>query len=98
MIEDCDKDNQAAFIKKLTMYSRMTWDEIRVAPRHGLGAEKIKRDAINASIPSWATADVSFFLSFRYNGKKPFVGHQRDQVFHVFWIDHDFSVYDHGGS
>lgn len=94
-IEDCQPDDQAALVKRLGKLSQLTWEEIRLSQRHGFGAEKIARTSIRGPIPPWVTADIDFFLAFRFHGKKPFVGHKQDQVFHILWIDHSFEVYKH---
>jgi hypothetical protein len=47
----CDDANRAAALHKIFMLSKMTWNEIQNAPRHGLGTEKIsgKDDALQPS-------------------------------------------------
>jgi hypothetical protein len=74
----------------------MPWKQIRQAPSKGLGAEKIDRGSIKRPIPRTVTDDVGFFYSLHYVGKKRFVGYRTGQIFHILWVDHDFSVYDHG--
>jgi len=48
-VTDCEREAQAAFALTLHRLSQLTWQEIRNAPRHGLGTEKIVRD-----ISRWA--------------------------------------------
>jgi hypothetical protein len=97
-VTDCDRDDKAAFAETLRKLSHLTWGQIKQAPRHGLGCEKIPRNLIGGSIPAVVTEDVESFLAFRFSGKKPMVGYRQGAMFHILWLDHDFSLYPHGGS
>lgn len=90
----CDEANRSAALKRLFLLSTMTWGEIKNAPRHGLGTEKIARSAIKAPIPATVTEDVTF-LVLRYNGKAPMVGYRDGRVFYVLYLDHNFELYKH---
>ena len=94
-LAECDKDEKAAFADTLHKLSQMTWAEIRAAPRHGSGTEKIARNEIKAPIPSHVTEDVDF-LALRFSGKKAMVGYRDGILFHVLWLDREFRLYDHG--
>jgi len=94
-VELCSKDDRASLIRKMAKLSKLTWDEIKLAPRHGLGSEKISRKSIRPSIPSEITPDVESFLALRYSGKKVFVGFRNQFIFHMIYIDRNFSVYNH---
>lgn len=94
-ITNCNSDEKAAFAERMRLLSQLTWAEIKCAPRHGLGVEKISQGAINASIPSHLTADV-VLIAFRFSGKAPMVGHREKRIFHVLWFDRAFTLYDHG--
>lgn len=93
-VTDCERHEQAAFAVTLRRLSMMTWMQIRNAPRHGLGSEKIGRASIRAPIPRGITDDVDF-LSIRFNGMAPMVGFRSNQVFHVVWLDRAFTLYAH---
>lgn len=93
-VSDCGRDDQAAFALTAEKLSRLTWREIRNAHRHGVGAEKISRDALKAPIPAEITEDVQF-LALRFSGKKPMVGFRSSRIFHVVWLDTRFALYDH---
>jgi hypothetical protein len=95
-IENMPDDEKISLINRLSILSKMSWGDIKTAPRHGLGQEQIKRDSFNVAIPDFATPDVKF-LSLRYNGKKPFVGFRDGKIFYILWVDYNFSVYNHGG-
>lgn len=72
----------------------MTWGELIQAPRHGMGFEKIDRDAITRPIPAHVTDDVAF-IAFRFSGLKPMVGYRVDATFHIVWFDCSFDLYPH---
>lgn len=93
-VECCDVDHRAALAARLFLLSRMTWLEIRNAPRHGLGAEKIPRSAIRASIPATVSEDADL-IAIRYNGLHPMVGYRDARIFHVLFVDHTMTVYAH---
>lgn len=94
-VEKCEKEDRAALLKKMAALSKMTWDDIKQAPRHGLGTEKINRGAIIPSIPKEITKDVDTFLAMRYSGMKAIIGYRTDFIFHIVYIDRDFTVYNH---
>lgn len=94
-VEHANIEDQAAFAKRIAKLSQMSWNDIRQAPRHGLGSEIIAREAINVGIPSHITEDVNL-LAFRFNGMKPMIGYRCSRgVFHVLWLDRDYTIYNH---
>ena len=96
-ISCCSLQDKAALADQLRMLGSKTWAELRQAPRHGIGYEKIARNAIRASFPDHLRKDEDVtFLAFRFSGKKPMVGYRDREVFHIVWLDRDFSLYDHG--
>ncbi len=94
-VELCSHDDRASLITKMAHLSRLTWEEIRLAPRHGMGSEKISRGFIRPSIPNEITEDIDFFLALRYQGKKAMIGFRTQFIFHIVFIDRDFTVYNH---
>jgi hypothetical protein len=93
-ISDCERDDQAAFALTVEKLSKMSWLEIRNAPRHGSGTEKISRTSLNVAVPESITEDVQF-LALRFSGMKPMVGYRSNEIFHVVWLDPAFKLYDH---
>jgi len=90
----CTKEEKAAFADTLDRLSQLTWAEISKSHRHGLGYEKIARKSIRATIPTHVKEDV-IFIAFRFYGKAPMVGYREDVIFHILWIDRDFTLYQH---
>lgn len=95
-INGCQRDEKAGLTDKMYRISQLTWKQIKSADRHGLGFEKISRDAIKAGIPAHVTEDVDHFLAFRFSGTKPMVGYRLGSTFFVLWLDRGFNLYDHG--
>lgn len=93
-ISDCEKDEKAALADKLREISQLSWEQLRQSPRHGMGYEIIKRNEIRPPIPQSVTEDVHF-IAFRFNGKAPMIGYRQKRVFHVLWIDRNFTCYQH---
>lgn len=94
-IDHCSDDQKAMFITKACKLSTMTWNDIKLAPRHGLGSEKINRSSVRATIPSFISDDVEFFLAFRCFGMMPFLGHRNGSILHVLYLDPTGEVYKH---
>lgn len=94
-LDQCTKDQQASFAKALRKRSLMTWHQIWSADRHGLGAEKIVRNSIQAPIPRHITEDIEYFIALRFSGKAPMVGYRINDVFRIIWLDRDFTLYKH---
>jgi hypothetical protein len=73
----------------------MTWLEIKQAPRHGLGAEKIHKGVIRCPIPARVSEDATL-LAIRYNGMHPMIGYRDGRIFHILFMDHTMDLYNHG--
>ena len=93
-ISKCNRAERAAFADRLRRISQLTWAELRQAPRHGLGYEKIARNAIKPGIPRHIKDDVKF-IAFRFDALKSMIGYKEGDVFHIIWLDRSFDVYDH---
>jgi len=94
-ITSCERDDKAAFAERIRQLSKMTWNQIILADRHGFGREKIPVNRLRRPLPRHITEDVTFF-ALRFSGLKPMVGYQTEGTFHVVWFDRDFTLYDHG--
>ena len=94
-LDKCKDEEKKCLIEKLVKLSSMNWQDIQLAPKHDLGSEKIHVDAIKKTIPDIVTEDVTHLLAMRFDGTKPFVGHRNKFIFHIFYIDRDYSVYKH---
>jgi len=94
-INSCENEDKIRFLERIITLSGMTWQELEYSPKHGMGTEKIQRSAIKQDLPKEITDDVTHFLAFRFSGKKPFVGFRERFIFHILYIDRDFTLYNH---
>jgi hypothetical protein len=95
-IDNCDDRERKGLLQTLTQLSKLSWQEIQQAPRHGVGSEKILRGALKVSPPLFITKDVKFLLSVRFDGMKPMLFHRNGFIAHVIFIDPKLKVYNHG--
>jgi len=75
--------------------SQLSWSQLRLAPRHGVGYEIIDRKGFRVAIPQHITDDVNL-IAFRFSGKAPMIGYKDEGIFRIVWLDRAFKVYDHG--
>lgn len=94
-LEKCSEHEKASLICQMHRLSKCSWAQIKTFPRHGMGSEKISKDSMKVSIPDDLSEDVDSFLSFRFEGKKPFIGYRSSHIFHVLYIDNNFKAYKH---
>ena len=93
-IKACDQQDRAALASKLQELSELTWRQIRCAPRHGCGSEKLSWDTIRPAKSEKIPKDATF-LAFRFHGLKAMVGYRTGRILQIIWIDRDFTLYDH---
>jgi hypothetical protein len=94
-LNGCTKNEKAHFADALRKRSQMSWQDIKMAPRRGLGLEKIDRNTIKAPIPNHITEDIEHFIAIRFCGKAPMVGYRSNDIFRIIWLDSKFTLYDH---
>lgn len=95
-VTKCSTQLQADFALTIHKLSKMTWQQIQGAQRHGLGTEKIAKFGLREDLKHKLTEDQEYLLAFRFSGKTPFLGYRIDRIFVVLCLDFDFSAYDHG--
>ncbi len=94
-LSKCDQVEKASFADKLRVLSQQTWGEITT--NRPWGYEKIKdRRSLSRNVPKGITEDLPI-ITFYFHDKKKMVGCRNSSVFHIVWLDRDFSLYDHGG-
>lgn len=94
-LDHCTNDEKRSLIEQIAKISLLDWGTIQLSNRHGIGTEKISTSSIKANIPYELTEDVEYLLAFRFDGMKPFIGHRDKFIFHVLFIDRDFTLYKH---
>lgn len=93
-LDDCQNEDKISLIDQLQKLSQLTWIEIQSSHRHGLGSEKIKQNAIRIALPPFITPDITL-IALRFNGKKAMVGYRSNFVFHILYLDINFTLYSH---
>ena len=93
-LEDCSEEERAAFASTLYRLSQLTWAEIKTSPRHGMGTEKIDKSSIKGDSTNHLSEDVTL-LAIRFSGLKPMVGYRDGAIFHIIWLDYNFTLYKH---
>lgn len=83
-------------LDKISVLSLIKWKDIYKSNRHGIGLEKINKALIKVPIPNIIAEDINFFKAFRYHGKASMIGYEKQGVFYIVWVDHDYKVYKHG--
>lgn len=80
-LDNCDKNHHSALINQFYRLSQLSWNEISVAPRKGMGYEKIPVESLKTELPTTLTEDVKNLFSFRYLGNHPFLGFRNRMIF-----------------
>lgn len=75
----------------------MTWNEIMMAHKHGLGSETLPAKSIIPDLPEWMDSSEKL-LVLRHEGRLPQVGIRIGDTFEVIWIEPEFNtLYSHDG-
>lgn len=96
-LSKCTVEQKAAFADALHRLSKLTWGEIQLARRQGLGHETINREQLRAKrFPPECPPDRNI-LVFGFGGDKHrMVGYRIDRVFSILFLDPDLSLHPHG--
>lgn len=93
-LDKCEQNEKIDLIDKMQMLSQMTWQQIQVANRHKLGSEKIERQSLKFSMPSFFNEDATI-LALRFSGMKAMIGIRNRFIFHIICLDRNFTAYSH---
>jgi hypothetical protein len=94
-LDNCKEEDRLQLICQIVKLSELTWNQIYSSHKHGFGSETIPYKKIKPTIPSHVTKD-STLLALRFSGHKPMIGYRDGATFFVLFLDHNFSVYNHG--
>ena len=93
--DSLNKTHKVALIDTLYRLSQLTWSVLRSTHCHGLGFEKIERNALNFSLPNEVPNDYNI-IAFRFCGKAPMLGYRSsDGIFYIIAFDSKFKAYKH---
>lgn len=95
-LDMCESQELCSLVKQLRSLSQLTWRQIKAAPRHGLGTENIPISKLTRPKPKFLSDQIDSLMAFRFDGKKPMLGHRDRDVFHICFLDPKFNLYDHG--
>ena len=90
---DCKPEEFRSLIMKLKRLGQLTWNQIDSSDRHSNGYEKIDLSQIHENTEMFSTDNA---LVFRYKGTKAMIGFRKSHIYHVVYLDDDYSVYNHG--
>ena len=93
-IDTCSGVQISSFVRQLNQVSQLTWRNWKLAPKQGIGLEKIDRTSIRTKIPKQITDDIQSFLVFRFSNGRC-VGYRDAVTFYIVWIDGSFKLYNH---
>ncbi|MDR2898320.1 MAG: hypothetical protein LBU99_05830 [Spirochaetaceae bacterium] len=93
-VTSCQERQKADLAETFQKLGSLRWVDIESSHRHGLGSEKIARNAIIPAIPESVPKDTAL-LAIRFSGKAPMIGFRERNIFHIVFLDHNFTVYSH---
>ena len=93
-VSTCEQREQADVALALERRARFTWGTLRQMPHVKLGYERLPRESIRATIPSYFTEDERPIV-FRMSDRGRLIGFRQNAQFHIVWIDFHFEVYPH---
>jgi hypothetical protein len=95
-VGELDTRQKADLADTLAALCTMTWRDIKLAPRHGRGTERVPVNSLKASMPT-QFANEAEAVVLRYSAKLPMVGFRANRIFHIVCIEKAFGdLYDHG--
>lgn len=94
---DCDKEQKAHLIDKLSVMTQKTWQDLNFGyNKKGAGFEKIPVNQFLAQIPKIVTDDVSKLWVIRFNNMNHrIIGLRKENIYHITHIDVDLTAYKH---
>lgn len=96
-IKKCSIEQFRSISDKLRILSGLDWGTIDTSPRETNGYEMLPVSELKSASPPPPFSNETQVVVFRFGGKKGrIVGIKRDSMFYVLFIDHNFTLYDHG--
>ena len=95
-LANCTRDERAACMNTMRILSQFSWQYIE--SNHVKGCHIIKnKDSISVTKPEPSPMSPELpVIAFEFGDNKKMVGYRRECVFHIIWLDRDFSLYPHG--
>lgn len=91
-VRDLELSNKASFLHRLHDLCQLSWGKIQIAPREGLGHEKLRVASLKRKLN--LPKELKEVLVFRFeNGR--IIGFRKGQTFYIAAIDTRYDCYDH---
>lgn len=90
----CSTEDVHFFTENLIKLSQLTWEQIKLTDRKGMGSEKISIKSLKSTIPNSLTPDIEELLVFRFH-KRRMLGYRNKFIFHIIFIDTKLTLYNH---
>ena len=87
-----DKLTKSMVAEALFQRRSFSREDLKQAPRTGLGSEKIANKSIIPSIPSYAEGKI---LSLRLNQERRLAGYMEANRFYLLWFHGKYPIYKH---
>lgn len=89
--KDCNSAQKERILEMLVDLSGLTWQEIKNAPRTGIGFELIPKDQMKVAIPPVHGHEK--FMVFRLSNKMRMIGLREAEKFDILVIDREHKAY-----
>jgi hypothetical protein len=93
--EKCEKNEKVDVLRKLCQLSQQSWLDLLQKLKIQGGFTTIPREQLRRPTPAHVTEDTPI-IKVRFKDAKTLVGYRDGVVFHIVWIDRDYSLYNHG--
>jgi hypothetical protein len=96
-VKRCRIDQFRSFSDKLRILSSLDWKTIESSPRETNGFELLPVSALREKMPPpFDKIDKAMVFRFGANAGRIVGVRNTDDMFFILFIDHDFTLYDHG--
>lgn len=95
-IDRCSSKLRESLSKRIFRFSRMKWSKIYQNARHSWGSEQIPQREIKPELPDIISPDTSLQVLRFTGGNHSMIGFRENGIFFILYLDHNFSVYNHG--
>lgn len=96
-IDHLSYDEIKELLHRIYLFGTQTWEQIRQTGKHQLtGSEKLPSSALRIQLDEDVLEHDLIVLRFG-SANKAMVGYYTNGTYYVIGLDHNFTLYDHGG-
>lgn len=93
-VEDLSDNQRSEFLLKWAKRAEITWKDLGLHQRHGLGYEQLPKKQIKKVAPDHLAQEK--YMVMRHEDNLPFVGFKAGDIFYALWIEARYGdVYKH---